>query len=32
VRLADGVAFAQIGTVGPDRQTEREAMRLNGLP
>jgi hypothetical protein len=32
VRLADGVAFAQIGTVGPDKQIEREAMRLNGLP
>ena len=32
VRLADPVAFAQIGTVGPDKQIEREAMRLNGLP
>jgi hypothetical protein len=32
VRLGDAVAFAQIGTVGPDGQIGREAMRRRGLP
>ena len=32
VRLGNAVAFAQIGIVGLDRQTEREALRLYGLP
>ncbi len=32
VRLADGVAFAQIGIVGLDGQIELEALRLYGLP
>src|SRR5215210_8327608 len=31
VRLADAVAFAQIGVVGPDGQIESEALRLHGL-
>jgi hypothetical protein len=32
VRLADAVAFAQVGIVGLDRQIELEALRLYGLP
>jgi len=32
VRLADPVAFAQLGVVGPDGQIEPEALRLCGLP
>jgi hypothetical protein len=32
VRLADPVAFAQIGIVGLDGQIELEALRLYGLP
>ena len=32
VRLGDAVAFAQIGIVGLDGQTELEALRLYGLP
>ena len=32
VRLADAVAFAQIGVVGLDGQIELEALRLYGLP
>jgi hypothetical protein len=32
VRLADAVAFAQIGIVGLDGQIELEALRLHGLP
>jgi hypothetical protein len=32
VRLADPVAFAQIGVVGLDGQIELEALRLYGLP
>jgi len=32
VRLAEVVAFAQIGMVGFDRQIELEALRLYGLP
>ena len=32
VRLGAGVAFAQIGVVGLDREIELEALRLYGLP
>ena len=32
VRLADAVAFSQVGIVGLDGQLEREALRLYGLP
>ena len=32
VRLADDVAFAQVGFVGLDGQIELEALRLYGLP
>ena len=32
VRLADAVAFAQVGVVGLDGQIELEALRLCGLP
>jgi hypothetical protein len=32
VRVADAVAFAQIGVVGLDGAIELEALRLYGLP
>jgi len=32
IRVADGVAFAQVGIVGFDGQIEIKALRLYGLP